>query len=34
MMGIGIWTTHFIAIEAFMLPLPVQYDIFLTLTSL
>lgn len=34
LMGFGIWTTHFIAMEAFTLPLIVRYDAFLTLLSI
>lgn len=34
LMGFGIWTTHFVAMEAFTLPLAIRYDTFLTLISL
>jgi diguanylate cyclase len=33
-MGIGIWSMHFIGMLAFVLPIPVNYDISLTLLSL
>lgn len=33
-MGCGIWTMHFIAMLAFALPIPMSYDIFLTMLSL
>ncbi|MFJ7934494.1 EAL domain-containing protein [Sporosarcina sp. NPDC096371] len=33
-MGIGIWAMHFIAMLAFKLPVPVQYDILLVLVSI
>ncbi|WP_199249316.1 MHYT domain-containing protein [[Phormidium] sp. ETS-05] len=32
-MGTGIWSMHFIAMLAFQLPLPVNYDVLLTLLS-
>ena len=33
-MGTGIWSMHFVGMLAFHLPLPVNYDIFITLLSL
>jgi NO-binding membrane sensor protein with MHYT domain/two-component sensor histidine kinase len=33
-MGIGIWSMHFIGMLAFRLPIPVSYDVALTLASL
>lgn len=33
-MGTGIWSMHFIAMLAFQLPLPVNYDVWITLLSL
>ena len=32
-MGIGVWAMHFIAMLAFRLPMPVNYDIWVTLAS-
>lgn len=32
-MGVGIWSMHFIAALAFMLPMPVSYDVMITLIS-
>ena len=33
-MGVGIWSMHFIAMMAFKLPIPVTFDLTLTLASL
>lgn len=33
-MGLGIWSMHFVGMLAFKLPIPLGYDLFLTLTSL
>jgi diguanylate cyclase len=33
-MGVGVWSTHFIGMIAFSLPVPVSYDAFLTAASL
>src|SRR5688572_13494492 len=33
-MGTGIWTMHFIGMEAFIMPMPMEYDNFLTFLSL
>ena len=33
-MGIGIWAMHFVGMLAFTLPIPMSYDIWITLTSL
>src|SRR5690242_1753587 len=33
-MGSGIWSMHFVAMLAFMLPVPISYDIGLTTLSL
>jgi signal transduction histidine kinase len=33
-MGTGIWTMHFVGMEAFIMPMDMNYDIFLTMLSL
>ena len=33
-MGLGIWTMHFIGMLAFVMPMPIDYDTFLTAVSL
>ncbi|MEZ5289775.1 MAG: MHYT domain-containing protein [Vicinamibacterales bacterium] len=33
-MGLGIWSMHFVGMEAYKLPIPVAYDIVLVVTSL
>lgn len=33
-MGLGIWSMHFIGMSAFMLPLPMDNDLFLTILSM
>ena len=33
-MGLGIWTMHFIGMSAFMLPIPMRNDLFLTIISI
>ncbi|MED1206055.1 EAL domain-containing protein [Heyndrickxia acidicola] len=33
-MGLGIWSMHFIGMSAFMLPIPMNYDIFTTIISI
>jgi diguanylate cyclase len=32
-MGLGIWSMHFTGMSAFMLPIPMRYDLFLTIIS-
>ncbi|MDL4840532.1 bifunctional diguanylate cyclase/phosphodiesterase [Aquibacillus rhizosphaerae] len=32
-MGLGIWSMHFIGMSAFMLPIPMEYDLLLTIIS-
>ncbi|MCH1626436.1 bifunctional diguanylate cyclase/phosphodiesterase [Ferdinandcohnia quinoae] len=33
-MGLGIWSMHFIGMSAYMLPLPMKFDLFLTILSM
>ncbi len=33
-MGLGVWSMHFIGMSAFMLPIPIEYDVFLTIVSI
>lgn len=33
-MGLGIWSMHFIGMSAFMLPIPMKYDVLLTVISI
>lgn len=33
-MGLGIWSMHFIGMSAFMLPMEMKYDLFLTIVSI